>query len=101
MAINNNYYVTQLSMNEILTVGQDYMAFGSLPETQYNYLTANVGWSVTSNPSWVTVTPSSGSGSYNLSIQVEKNLGSQRTGSVVITGVTKTVTISITQFAAG
>ena len=97
MAINNNYYVTQLSMGEILTVVQGDMIFGNMSETQYNYLTANVGWSVTSKPSWVTVTPSSGSGSYNLSISVAENLGSQRTGDVVITGVTKTVTIRITQ----
>lgn len=100
MAINNNYYVTQLSMNEILTVEQGNMGFGSMSETQYNYLTANVGWSVTSKPSWVTVTPSSGSGSYNLRISVAMNIGSQRTGDVVITGATKTVTISITQLAA-
>lgn len=100
MAINNNYYVTQLSMGEILKVDHGIMEFGSLSETQFNYLTANVGWSVTSKPSWVTVTPSSGSGSYNLTISVAENLGSQRMGSVVITGVTKTVTISITQEGA-
>lgn len=100
MAINNNYYVTQLAMNEILTVEEGYMVFDSMSETQYNYLTANVGWSVTSKPFWVTVTPTSGSGSYNLTISVAENFGSQRTGDVVITGVTKTVTISITQYAA-
>lgn len=100
MAINNNYYVTQLSMGEILMVDYGIMEFGSLSENQFNYLTANVGWSVTYKPSWVTVTPSSGSGSYNLTISVAENLGSQRMGSVVITGVTKTVTISITQYGA-
>lgn len=100
MAINNNYYVTQLSMNEILSVEYSSMAFTSSSQDKYNQLTANVGWSVTSKPSWVTVTPSSGSGSYNLTITVEENIGSQRTGDVVITGVTKTVTISITQLAA-
>lgn len=100
MAINNNYYVTQLSMNEILSVEYSSMAFTSSSQDKYNQLTANVGWMVTSKPSWVTVTPTSGSGSDNLTISVAENLGSLRTGSVVITGVTKTVTISITQLAA-
>lgn len=100
MAINNNYYVTQLSMGEILEVQFTEMTFLSVSGSKNNQLTANVGWSVTSKPSWVTVTPSSGSGSYNLTITVAENIGSQRTGSVVITGVTKTVTISITQQAA-
>ena len=100
MAINNNYYVTQLAMNEILEVQFTAMIFPSASWSDDNQLTANVGWSVTSKPLWVTVTPSSGSGSYNLTISVAENLGSQRTGSVVITGVSKTVTISITQDAA-
>lgn len=74
------------------------MYFDSFAETQYNYLTANVSWSVGIHPSWVTVTPNSGSGSANLNITVEDNSGGDRIGSVTISGGGKSVTINITQY---
>ena len=49
-------------------------------------LTADLDWSVTSSPSWVTVSPSSGeSGTTAITFTIKKNNFSSRTGTVVFT----------------
>ena len=61
-------------------------------------ITCPIGWSVTSKPAWVTVSPSSGSGSTNVTISAgEKLSAGTQSGNVVFTadnGDTVVITVS-------
>jgi hypothetical protein len=52
---------------------------------------ATCGWAASSNASWVTVGPSSGTGSGAVSVTVAANTGAARTAKVTIGGLTYTV----------
>ena len=72
-------------------------------DTSCSITTQNQGWSISSQPSWVTVSPSSKSsaGSYNLTITIdENNTSSSRSGTITFAGsVQGTDTISVSQKA--
>ena len=76
------------------------MYFDPYSETRYNYLTANVSWTATPLlTTWVTVSPSSGTGSTTLNIAVEENNSDyDRSGEIRITGGGKTITITVIQY---
>ena len=83
----------------ILSVEFDTLYFDSLGETQPDYLTANVGWAIYPPPTWITVTPSNGTGSTTLNITVEENIsGLDRSGTINIGGGGKTITITVIQY---
>ena len=83
----------------ILSVEFDTLYFDRLRETQSDYLTANVGWTIYLQPTWITVTPNNGTGSVNLIITVEENIsGLNRSGTIEITGGGKTITITVIQY---
>ena len=83
----------------ILFVEFDTLYFDSMRETQPDYLTANVSWTASSLNTWITVTPSSGTGSTTLNITVEENIsGLDRSGTINIGGGGKTITITVIQY---
>jgi len=83
----------------ILSVEFDTLYFDSFGETKPDYLTANVSWAIYPPPTWITVTPSNGTGSTNLIIAVEENTsGLNRSGTIKITGGDKTITITVIQY---
>ena len=59
-------------------------------------VTSNSSWTVVSDdPTWISVTPTSGSNSGSLSVSVTANTGAERRGTVTVTcgGVTKQITV--------
>ena len=83
----------------ILSVRFDTLYFDPFSETQPDYLTANVSWSIYPPPTWLTVSPIGGTGSVNLIITVQENdSGYNRSGTINITGGGKTVTITVIQY---
>ena len=67
-------------------------------------MTGNDSWSVTSKPTWCTVSPNSGVGSSTINVTPTKNTTTEkRTGSIVIEGEKsqKRFTVSVTQELGG
>lgn len=61
-------------------------------------VSSNINWTVTSSDSWISTDLSSGSGDEALTLTVDKNnQNSNRSGTLVITGDTQTVTITVFQ----
>lgn len=93
-----NNILTQLQ-ETILSVEVNTLYFDPFGETQSDYLTANVSWSIYQPPTWITVAPSYGTGSVNLIITVQENdSGYDRSGTIMITGGGKTITITVIQY---
>jgi len=94
-----NGVLTQ-QLETILFVEFDTLYFDIYSGTLPDHLTANVSW--TASPfltTWVTVSPSSGTGSTTLNIAVEENnSGYDRSGEIRITGGGKTITITVIQY---
>ena len=83
----------------ILFVEFDTLYFDSIGETKPDYLTADVSWFIYPPPTWITVTPSNGTGSTTLNITAEKNIGGlDRSGTIKIDGGGKTITITVIQY---
>ena len=92
-----NGVLTQQS-ETILSVEYYTLYFDPFSETKPDYLTANVSWSIYPPPTWITVTPRSGTGSTTLNITVEENIsGLDRSGTIKIVGGGKTITITVIQ----
>ena len=70
-------------------------------DNDYFILQANTSWQIISNPSWVTVSPLTGTGNAHVTVTLAANNGPQRTGAITISGsgVTNPVTISVLQLA--
>ena len=65
--------------------------------TQIN-VTSNVGWTVTDNQSWLSATPTSGSGNGSFTVSATANTGTtNRSGTVTVSGGGITRTIAVTQ----
>ena len=91
--INNN---TQ--NNIVFEVEYNKLIFSVDGGTQYDYLTSSLSWYVVSNPSWIAITPSSGSGSVNLQITAFSNSGgSYRIGTINLSNGITTIIISVEQ----
>ena len=87
--IKNNNIVFEVEYNELL--------FGMTGETQYDYLTSSLSWYVVFKPSWITVNPSSGSGSVNLQITASLNSGGTRYGDIKLSNNSTTIIIKVKQ----
>ena len=87
--IKNNNIVFEVEYNELL--------FGSMSETQPDYLTSSLSWYVVSKPIWITVNPSSGSGSVNLQITASLNSGGYRYGVIKLSNNSTTIIINVEQ----
>ncbi|NLN01941.1 MAG: hypothetical protein GX174_08585, partial [Lentisphaerae bacterium] len=61
-------------------------------------ISANVSWSISDNASWLTVSPTSGSGDKQVTVTASANTGtSQRSATVTVTGNGMTQNITVTQ----
>lgn len=61
----------------------------------------NPSWTVTDSASWISVTPTSGTGNGTLNVTVQNNTGNQRFGSVTVNWSGTNRTCAITQFSGG
>ena len=84
----------------ILSVNTSALSTSAAGETQNVSITSNDSWTVSSNQSWCTVSPSSGSSIGTVKITTAKNTtGSSRTATVTIKGTNSgiSVTVKVTQ----
>ena len=65
-------------------------------------ITSNLSWTVSSNQTWLSVSPTSGANNGTVTVTAQQNTGSSRTATVTVsaTGVTSQ-TVTVTQNAAG
>lgn len=94
---NDFYFSTMQSLTPsiaVTSVELDYSASGG---SQSVDVTANVAWSVTAKPSWITVTPSSYSGSATITVTASSNSGAYRNGIVTLSGSGASATIDVYQ----
>ncbi len=80
-----------------LSVSTARLDFSSSPGIKTVTLTSNSEWSVADNAEWIAVTPGSGSGNATLTVSVLQNVGTPRTGQIVITGCNDPVTVDVRQ----
>lgn len=59
-------------------------------------ITANCSWTITA-PDWITVEPSSGSGTANVTVRAEKNEELERTGTILVAGGEAMAEIALVQ----
>jgi hypothetical protein len=72
--------------------------FGNLSDSKEINVTSNGFWAVFVNSSWITVSPSNGTGNGKLTITVTENTGSSpRSATLTVAGCTATKTVNITQ----
>jgi mannan endo-1,4-beta-mannosidase len=83
-----------------LTVSASTLSLASTASSGTVAVTSNVSWSVTDDQSWLSVSPTSGSGNATLTLSATANTGTAaRSGTVTITGGSITRTIAVTQAA--
>ena len=90
--------ITQAGCDPILKVSRILVPFEAIASTDTLRIVSNTSWTVSENESWLTITPSSGTGDATIVLNVVKNVGlSNREGSFVIgtspTNVSKDVSI--------
>ena len=84
----------------------DALSFLVLPDTLYfpsNTTNKNIAiisngaWTVQSKPSWITLSESTGTGNATITASADANSGLYRTGNIVFSNGTKTITVSVQQ----
>ncbi len=63
-------------------------------------VTANVPWTASSNATWLSMSPNSGTGNGSVSLNHTANTGAERTGVVTLSGGGASTSITVTQAAA-
>ena len=85
-----------------LTLSASSWAPASAASTSTVNVTANVSWTVTDDQSWLSASPTSGSGNGSFTLSATTNSGTtSRTGTVTVAGGGITRTIAVTQAAGG
>ncbi|MBK8946417.1 MAG: putative Ig domain-containing protein [Ignavibacteriae bacterium] len=65
--------------------------------TTFN-VSSNISWSVSTNENWITgISPSSGKNNETITVNYAENLGSQRVGTIIISGGGLTKSVTVTQ----
>ena len=84
-----------------LSASRTYLAFPAIALLEDVNVSSNTSWTATSSATWITVTPSSGTGNGMISIKPLKLLSGTRSGYVTLRTAdgTKTVTINVFQDA--
>ncbi|MBN2349617.1 MAG: hypothetical protein JXJ22_12295 [Bacteroidales bacterium] len=73
--------------SDYLNISSSELSFGSSVSSQNVNVTSNISWTVTDNQSWINVSPTSGSNSGTVAVDVEANPDpSSRSGTVTISG---------------
>jgi len=99
--LDSIFFFSTIQNNIVFEVEYNELYFGAYRETQYDYLTSSLSWYVVSKPSWITVKPSSGSGSVNLQITASSNFNSSpRYGIIELSNNSTTITINVEQDGA-
>ena len=82
----------------VLNLSQTALSFGSAASSSPITVTANVGWAVVDDQTWITVSPTSGANNGTFTVSATANTGTaNRTGTVTVTGGGFTRTVSVTQ----
>lgn len=82
------------------TLSEDAISFGSGADYKYIKLNSGMDWTVSTNNSWISVTPESGTpGSTDIKVSVLANSYYQRTGTVTVTAGDMIKKIAVTQEA--
>lgn len=95
--LDSIFFFSTIKNNIVFEVEYNELYFGSMSETQPDYLTSSLSWYVVSKPSWITVNPSSGSGSVNLQITAHLNEGGYRYGAIKLSNNSTTIIINVEQ----
>lgn len=98
--LDSIFFFSTIQNNIVFEVEYNGLLFRTEGETQYDYLTSSLSWYVVSKPSWITVTPSSGSGSVNLQITASSNSGGYRYGTIQLSNNSTTIIINVEQDGA-
>lgn len=98
--LDSIFFFSTIKNNIVFEVEYNGLLFRTEGETQYDYLTSSLSWYVVSKPSWITVNPSSGSGSVNLQITASSNSGGYRTGTIQLSNNSTTIIINVEQDGA-
>jgi mannan endo-1,4-beta-mannosidase len=81
-----------------LTVSASTLSLAAAASSGSVGISSNVSWSVTDDQSWLSASPSSGTGNATLTLSATANTGtSGRTGTVTVTGGSITRTLAVTQ----
>lgn len=77
------------------------LTFGSAAASKDVVITSNDSWTVSTNDSWISVSPDRGAGNGTVRVSVSKNAEADRTGSITIKGANcDPVTISVSQITS-
>ncbi|MDR1680192.1 MAG: hypothetical protein LBS12_00185 [Prevotellaceae bacterium] len=84
-----------------LVVAPPTLSFAAAGETKTFTVTSNTGWTVTSSdPSWCTASPASGSNDATINVTATANTGAQRSATITISGTgVSNQTVAVTQAA--
>jgi len=78
-------FSNSVSSTPYLTV--DYLKnFSSAGDNDYFIIKSNIAWTISSSPSWVTLSKTSGVGNDSVTVTAAANTGAQRTGTITLTG---------------
>ncbi len=93
-----NLSTLPVTVNQVSSLSTDYtsLSFLKLPMTSYVAVSSNTSWTVTSYPSWIMLSATSGTGNVSLSVTPERLYSGSRTGSVVLATTDGTVSVTIT-----
>jgi hypothetical protein len=81
-----------------INVAPTSLSFNSGAASMNVSVTSNVGWSVTDNQAWISVTPGSGANNGTIAVSVTANSGTaSRSGTVTVSGGGLSRTIAVTQ----
>lgn len=81
--------ITQAAGSATLSVSTSTLSLGSVANSTSTFnITSNTLWTVSSNKSWLTVNPSTGSGNSTITVTVEENPSTtERTATITVTAV--------------
>ena len=106
VSITRTIHVTQYGSDEPLVISTTQMSYGSSTDkgqsaTPYFTITSNSDWTVSSNASWLTVSPTSGSKNGQVTVTIAPNTTtSARSGMITVSGSSKSRNIRVNQSAA-
>jgi hypothetical protein len=83
-----------------LTLAPGTLSFGAAAANSFVAVTSNVGWNVTDDATWLTVSPTAGTNNGSFSVNATANTGTARSGTVTVTGGNLTRTLAVAQSGA-
>jgi photosystem II stability/assembly factor-like uncharacterized protein len=91
-----------LGKQVVLSLSKDSISLDSSAVSDSVLVSSNTSWTATTKASWITLNVSAGTGNDSLSISASaNNATTSRTDSIIVASATDTVTLIVTQAAAG